>query len=343
MTTLVTGASGFVGSAVVRALIGRNESVRVLVRPTSDRRNFSDLDLEVITGDLRDPSSLVHALRGCRVLYHVAADYRLWIPRPDEIYRVNVDGTVALIRAAMDAGIERIVYTSSVAALGLNENREPADEMTPVSLSDMVGHYKRSKFLAEEEVQSLVRNFNAPVIIVNPSTPVGPRDVRPTPTGRMVLDAAAGKMPAYVDTALNIVHVDDVAKGHLLACDRGSIGERYILGGQNMTLREILSVIAGLLGRKPPRFRLPHDLILPIAHGAELIARLTGKEPFVTVDGVKLARKQMLFSSKKAKRQLDYEARPAIMAFEDAIDWFHNQGYLARGRAPETISRNETR
>ncbi len=343
MTTLVTGATGFVGSAVVRALIRRNESVRVLVRETSDRRNISDLDLEIATGDLCDPSSLARALQGCRVLYHVAADYRLWIPRPDEIYRVNVDGTVALIRAAMDAGVERIVYTSSVAALGINKNREPADETTPVSLSDMVGHYKRSKFLAEEEVGKLVRDFDAPVITVNPSTPVGPRDVRPTPTGRMVLDAAAGRMPAYVDTALNIVHVDDVAEGHLLACDRGSIGGRYILGGQNMTLREILSVIAGLSGRKAPRLRLPHNLILPIAHGAELIARLTGKEPFVTVDGIKLAKKQMLFSSRKAKRQLGYQARPAIMAFEDAIDWFHDQSYLARGRTPETLSHKEIR
>ncbi len=343
MTTLVTGATGFVGSAVVRALIRREESVRVLVRPTSDRRNISDLGLDVATGDLRDPSSLVRALDGCRVLYHVAADYRLWIPRPDEIYRVNVDGTAALIRAAIEAGVERIVYTSSVAALGLNENGDPADETTPVSLADMVGHYKRSKFLAEEEVRNLVQDLNAPVIIVNPSTPVGPRDVRPTPTGRLVLDAAAGKMPAYVDTGLNIVHVDDVAEGHLLACDRGSVGERYILGGHNMTLREILSEIAGLSGRRAPRFRLPHDLILPIAHAAELVARLTDKEPFVTVDGVKLAKKRMFFTSRKAEREFGYQARPAIMAFKDAIDWFHDQGYLASGRQPRTLSQEATR
>ncbi len=339
MTTLVTGASGFVGSSVVRALIRRGESVRVLVRPTSDRRNILDLGLEVVTGDLRDPSSLIRALEGCRVLYHVAADYRLWVPRPEEIYRINVDGTVALVRAAVDAGVERIVYTSSVAALGLNENGDPADETTPVSLTDMVGHYKRSKFLAEEEVRNLMQNLNAPVVIVNPSTPVGPRDVRPTPTGRMVLDAAAGKMPAYVDTGLNIVHVDDVAEGHLLACDRGSVGERYILGGHNMTLREILGAIASLLGRRAPRLRLPHDLILPIAHVAELVARLTGREPFVTVDGVKLAKKHMLFTSRKAERKLGYQARPAIMAFQDAIDWFHDQGYLTRGRQPRTLSR----
>ncbi len=343
MTTLVTGASGFVGSAVVRALIRRDESVRVLVRPTSDRRNISDLGLKVATGDLCDPGSLVRALEGCRVLYHVAADYRLWSPRPEEMYRINVEGTVALVRAAVDAGVERIVYTSSVAALGLNENGDPADETTPVSLTDMVGHYKRSKFMAEEEVRNLVQDLNAPVVIVNPSTPVGPRDVKPTPTGRMVLDAAAGKMPAYVDTALNIVHVDDVAEGHLLACDRGSIGERYILGGHNMTLREILTAIAGLLGRRAPRLRLPHNLVLPIAHGAELIARLTGKEPFVTVDGVKLAKKYMFFTSRKAEHELGYQARPAIMAFQDAIDWFHDQGYLARGRQPRTLSHEATR
>lgn len=335
MTTLVTGASGFVGSSVVRALARRGDSVRVLVRSTSDRRNISDLGLEVATGDLRDPSSLARALEGCRVVYHVAADYRLWTRRPEEIYRVNVDGTVALIRAAVAAGVERIVYTSSVATLGLNEDRDPADETTPVSLTDMVGHYKRSKYLAEEQVRHLVQDLNAPVVIVNPSTPVGPRDVKPTPTGRMVLDAAAGRMPAYVDTGLNIVHVDDVAHGHLLACDRGVVGERYILGGHNMALREILGVIAGLMGRRAPSLGLPHDLVLPIAHVAELVARLTRREPFVTVDGVKLARKHMYFTCRKAERDLGYQARPAITAFRDAIDWFHAQGYLGRGRKPK--------
>jgi dihydroflavonol-4-reductase len=337
MTALVIGASGFVGSAVVRALVRRDEIVRVLVRPTSDRRNLTDLGVEVATGDLREPASLARALEGCRILYHVAADYRLWIPRPDEIYQTNVDGTVALIRAAVDAGVERIVYTSSVATLGLNENRDPADETTPVSLADMVGHYKRSKFLAEEQVQQLVQDLDAPVVIVNPSTPVGPRDLKPTPTGRMVLDAAAGRMPAYVDTGLNIVHVDDVAYGHLLACEHGVVGERYILGGHNMPLREILGAIADLVGRRPPRVSLPHDLILPVAKVAELVARATGREPFVTVDGVRLAKKHMYFSSQKAERDLGYVARPAITAFQDAIDWFHDQGYLIRagqGRTP---------
>lgn len=336
MTTLVTGASGFVGSSVVRALTRRGERVRVLVRSTSDRRNISDLGLDVATGDLRDPSSLVPALEGCRVVFHVAADYRLWVPRPEEIYRVNVEGTVTLVRAAVTAGVERIVYTSSVATLGLNDNRDPADETTPVSLADMVGHYKRSKYLAERQVRQLVEDIGAPVVIVNPSTPVGPRDVKPTPTGRMVLDAAAGRMPAYVNTGLNVVHVDDVAEGHILARDRGVIGERYILGGHNMALREILGVIADLMGRRAPRLSLPHDLVLPVAHAAQLVARMTGGEPFVTVDGVKLARKHMYFTSEKAERDLGYQARPAIAAFRDAIDWFHAEGYLGRGRRQET-------
>jgi dihydroflavonol-4-reductase len=342
MTALVTGASGFVGSAVVRALVRREEIVRVLVRPTSDRRNLTGLGVEVATGDLREPATLARALEGCRVLYHVAADYRLWIPRPDEIYRTNVDGTVALLRAAVDAGVERIVYTSSVATLGLNENRDPADEQTPVSLADMVGHYKRSKYLAEEQVQRLVQGLDAPVVIVNPSTPVGPRDLKPTPTGRMVLDAAAGRMPAYVDTGLNIVHVDDVARGHLLACDHGVVGERYILGGHNMPLGDILGVIADLMGRTAPRVSLPHDLILPVAKAAELVALVTGREPFVTVDGVKLAKKHMYFSSQKAERDLGYAARPAITAFQDAIDWFHDQGYLGRAGRRRTPSHEVT-
>jgi dihydroflavonol-4-reductase len=343
MTTLVTGASGFVGSSIVRALIRRNESVRVLVRPTSDRRNVSDLGVEVVTGDLRDPSSLVRALEGCRVLYHVAADYRLWVPQPEEIYRINVDGTMSLMRAAVAAGVERIVYTSSVATLGINEDRDPADETTPVSLGDMIGHYKRSKFLAEEQVRNLVNDLDAPVVIVNPSAPIGPRDIKPTPTGRMVLDAAAGRMPAYVDTGLNVVHVDDVAEGHLLACERGTVGERYILGGHNMTLREILIAIADLSSRRAPSLRLPHDVILPIAHLAELAARLTGKEPFLTVDGVKLAKKHMFFTSRKAERELGYQARPANIAFQDAIAWFHEQGYLAGGRPPKALSPEATR
>ncbi len=328
MTTLVTGATGFVGSAVVRALLARDDDIRVLVRPSSARANIADLAVTRADGDLREPDSLRRALAGVRTLYHVAADYRLWSRHPEEIYRSNVDGTLALIHAALEAGVERIVYTSSVATLGLRDDGVPSDEDTEGTLGEMTGHYKRSKFLAEVEISRLVREEAAPIVIVNPSTPVGPRDIKPTPTGRMVLEAANGKMPAYVDTGLNLVHVDDVALGHLLAHDKGEVGERYILGGENRTLVEILREIATIVGRSPPRIRLPHNLVLPVAYVAEAVAALTGSEPFVTVDGIKLAKKRMYFSTAKAERMLGYRARPAFEALADAITWYRDGGHL---------------
>ena len=328
MTVLVTGASGFVGSAVVRRLIAAGEAVRVLLRPTADRRNVEGLSVEVAIGDLGDRASLDRALTGCEGLYHVAADYRLWARRPDEIYETNVAGTKAIMRAAGEAGVRRIVYTSSVASLGLSCDGSPADEDTPVVLADMIGHYKRSKFLAEAQVRELVRAHGLPAVIVNPSTPMGPRDIRPTPTGRMIVEAAAGRMPAVVDTGLNIVHVDDVAEGHLLAFTRGRIGERYVLGGQNMTLAETVAEIAALAGRRPPRLTLPHGLVLPLAYAAEGWARLTGREPFATVDGVRMAQKRMYFNSAKAERELGHRARPVASAFREAVDWFRANGYL---------------
>ncbi len=329
MTVLVTGATGFVGSAVTRSLLADNQPVRVLVRPESDRANIADLPVGIAVGDLRDAASLVAAMKDCRALYHVAADYRLWTPRPDALYEANVTGTLNLIRAAMATGVERIVYTSSVATLGLNADGKPADESTPVSLDAMIGHYKRSKFLAEEAVQRLVREEGAPVVIVNPSTPIGPRDIKPTPTGRMIVEAAAGRMPAFVDTGLNIVHVDDVAAGHLLAYRHGRIGERYVLGGENQTLAEILSAIATITGRRPPKIKLPHNAIVPVAAVAEAWARLfrTG-EPFVTLDGIRMARKRMFFSAAKAKKELGYTARPSVEALQDAIGWFAHNRYL---------------
>ncbi len=329
MTTLVTGATGFVGAAVVRRLLARGETVRVLTRPASDRSNIDDLPVEIALGDLLTPDSLPAALSGCRSLYHVAADYRLWAPKPEAMYQANVEGSRNLIRHAMAAGVERIVYTSSVAVLGRTADGRPADEETPVTIDDMIGHYKRSKFLAEEAVRSLIADEDAPVTIVHPSTPVGPRDIKPTPTGRMIVEAAAGRMPAYVDTGLNIVHVDDVAEGHLLAHDRGRIGERYVLGGQDMTLAEILRAIAEIVGRPPPKVRLPHNLILPIAVLAESWARLfkTG-EPFVTIDGIRMAKKRMFFSSAKAKAALGYSHRPPQDALRDAVAWFEGNGYL---------------
>ncbi|MHA1599484.1 MAG: hopanoid-associated sugar epimerase [Alphaproteobacteria bacterium] len=330
MSVLVTGATGFVGSAVARQLVSRGESVRVLVRAGGDRRNIADLPVEPVEGDLRDGDSLARAVRGCRALYHVAADYRIWVPRPDDIYETNVAGTTRLLHAAAAEGIERIVYTSSVAVLGARPGEGAADEETPVCLADMIGHYKRSKFLAEEAVRRLVDEEGLPVVIVNPSTPIGPRDVKPTPTGRLIVEAATGRMPAFVDTGLNVVHVDDVAAGHLLAFDRGVVGERYVLGGENLTLRDILAEIARLCGRRVPRVRLPHGLVMPIAYAAESVSRVTGREPFVTVDGLRMARKKMFFSSAKAETALGYRARPAEEALADAVEWFRGAGYLSK-------------
>ncbi len=328
MTVLITGASGFVGSAVLRHLVQAGHRVRALVRPDSDRRNLDGVPVEIAVGDLRDRASLERAAAGCSGLFHVAADYRLWTPKPDGIYQTNVSGTRELMLAAAAAGVERIVYTSSVATLGLTPDGTPADETAPAAIDDMIGHYKRSKFLAEAEVLKLAEDEGLPVVIVNPSTPVGPRDIKPTPTGRMIVEAAAGRMPAFVDTGLNLVHVDDVAAGHLLAYERGAVGERYILGGDNMTLREILRDIAAITGRRPPRVRLPHGLVVPIAYVAEAWARLGGGEPFVTVDGVRMARKLMFFSSQKARDALGFRPRPAAEALRDAVEWYRLNGYL---------------
>jgi dihydroflavonol-4-reductase len=325
-SALVTGASGFVGSAVVRALLAQRRRVRVLLRPTSDRRNIDDLDVEIRTGSLEDHVSLAAALAGCGTLFHVAADYRLWVPDPGAMYRANLEGTRALMQAALAAGVERVVYTSSVATLGLHDDGRPADETTPSALADMIGHYKRSKFLAEEAVQALVREAKLPAVIVNPSTPIGPRDVKPTPTGRMIVEAASGRMPAFVDTGLNLVHVDDVAAGHLLAEAKGAIGERYILGGENLSLAEILRRIAALTGRRAPTLAVPIPAIWPVAMVAETVARMSGHEPFVTRDSLRMARHKMFFSSDKAKRLLGYTPRPAQAALEDAVAWFRQAG-----------------
>ena len=327
MTTLVTGANGFVGSALVRKLLAQGRQVRALARPGSDRRNLENLDIDVVEGDLTDPASLKRVVSACSHLFHVAADYRLWIPDPDRMYKTNVDGTRDLLRAAADAGVTRMVYTSSVATLGINRDRSPADETTPVSLADMVGHYKRSKFLAEQVVRKLAGEQGLPVVIVNPSTPVGPRDVKPTPTGRIIVDALRGRIPAYVDTGLNIAHVDDVAVGHLLAFERGEQGQRYILGGEDLSLKAILDLICNYADRAPPRLRLPHNAVYPFAWLAEQWARVSGKEPFATLDGVKMAKKCMYFSSALARQALGYDPRPARLAIEDAIDWFRENGY----------------
>lgn len=327
MTTLVTGASGFVGSAVARQLAAQGHEVRALVRPGGDRRNLQGLALSLVEGDLGDPDSLRRAVAGCEWLFHVAADYRLWVPDPSAMLRVNVAGTETLLKRAGDAGVKRIIYTSSVAALGVNQDRSPADEETPVLLENMIGHYKRSKFLAEQAVRKLVATQGLPVVIVNPAAPLGPRDVKPTPTGRIVLDTLRGKMPAYVDTGLNVVHVDDAARGHLLAFEKGEPGERYILGGENMTLKAILDAVCACAGLAPPRIRLPRAPLYPVAWLAEGWARLSGTTPPVTVDSLRMAGKFMHFSSAKARQALGYQPRPARQAIEDAVAWFRDNGY----------------
>lgn len=330
MTILVTGASGFVGSSVVRRLLEARQSVRVMTRSSSRADNIRDLDVEIVSGDLLEPGTLAPALEGCRGLYHVAADYRLWAPYPAAMFKANVDGTVALMRAALQVKVERIVYTSSVATMGIDASGRPANEETPVTFADMVGPYKQSKFLAEQAVRRLIAEEGLPAIIVNPSTPVGPRDIKPTPTGRMIAEAAAGRMPAYVDTGLNIVHVDDVAAGHILAFEQGKIGRNYILGGDDLSLRDILVEIARLAGRSPPRVRLPHGAVMPLAYLAEAWVRLAGKgEPIATVDGVKMARKRMFFSSSRAMTELGYRHRPARQALADAVAWFRSHGDMA--------------
>jgi dihydroflavonol-4-reductase len=324
---LVTGATGFVGSAVARALLSGGHEVRVLARPGSDRRNLADLTVEIAEGLLEDAPSLARAVAGCRYLFHVAADYRLWVPDPAPMYRANVEGTRVLMRGALDAGVERVVYTSSVATLGLVAGGS-ADEETPSSLEDMIGPYKRSKFQAEEVVRDLIERRGIPAVIVNPSTPVGPRDRKPTPTGRLILEAARGHMPGYVDTGLNIAHVEDVAVGHIAAAEMGRVGERYILGGEDMSLAQILAEVGQAAGMRPPRMQVPYSVAYPAAIGAELIARLTGREPFITRDGVRMARKKMYFSSAKAARELGYAPRPAREAIADAVGWFRVNGYL---------------
>lgn len=327
MKSLVTGANGFVGSAVARCLLNAGHEVRCLVRPGSDRRNLHKLPVELSEGDLRSVPSLKRAVAGCDNLFHVAADYRLWVPNPETMYDINVRGTEALILAAAEAGIRRMIYTSSVATLGANQDGIPANENTPSSLMSMTGHYKRSKFMAEQVVQRITDEHKLPLVIVNPSTPIGPRDIKPTPTGRIVVDTLCGRMPAYVNTGLNVAHADDIAHGHLLAYANGVPGERYILGGENMTLLQILQTIDQISGKRTKRVNLPVKLVLPAAWVMEKMAMMTNIEPRATMDSVRMAKKKMFYSSEKAVRELGYQYRPAAEALEDAMNWFQNNGY----------------
>jgi dihydroflavonol-4-reductase len=327
---LVTGASGFVGSAIAAAFRAAGMQVRTLVRTTSVRTNIDPHD-EVVVGDLLDRASMAAALKDVRYLVHAAADYRLWAPSPDEIERANVEGTRIVMEEALRAGVERIVYTSSVATFDLRGDGL-ADETRHLPATEAVGAYKRSKIVAEEVVAEMIDRHRLPAVIVNPSTPIGPRDVKPTPTGRIIIEAASGRMPAFIETGLNFVHVDDCAAGHLAALQRGRIGERYILGGENITLRQMLIDIAGIVGRQARPIRLPRHALYPFAYGAEMLARATGRAPFATVDGLRMARYTMHFEDSKARRELGYTSRPYREGLVDAIEWFIAAGYMKRPR-----------
>jgi dihydroflavonol-4-reductase len=331
-SVFVTGASGFIGSAIVRKLVEAGFSVRALVRATSRRSHLAGLGVKFVEGDIRDRRSIRTAIDDCRHVFHVAADYRLWARDRSEIFAANVAGTRAVMEEAMRAGVERVIYTSSVATLALRSDGTPADESISLSEQEGVGAYKRSKIAAEHLVRALVAEQGLPAIIVNPSTPIGPGDMRPTPTGRIVVAAACGHIPAFVETGLNLVHVDDVALGHIAALHRGRIGERYILGGQNVPFSQMLCDIAELVGRRGPRLRLPWYSTLPIACAAEAMAWVTGREPLTTLEGVRLAKHRMFFCSAKAEQQLAVRARPYAEALRDAVRWFYDAGYLATTR-----------
>ncbi len=329
---LITGASGFVGSAIVRTFLSAGFSVRVLVRSSSPRENFAGLPVDIAEGDLRNRASIAAALKDTRYVVHAAADYRLWTRRPSELIASNVTGTSNIMEEALKSGVEKIVYTSSVCTLAPSSPSDPADEKLSHDGDEAYNPYKRSKILAEKVVQGLIAQEGLPAVIVNPSTPIGPRDIKPTPTGRIIVECAAGRMPAYVDTGLNLAHVDDVAEGHLAALRFGVVGERYILGGQNIRLRDMLAEISRQTFRQPPRVKLPVQAVFPFAVASEAFAWCTGKEPFATRDSLRMARQYMYFNDGKARRELGYTSRPYEEGIADALTWFYGAGMLARPR-----------
>jgi dihydroflavonol-4-reductase len=326
MRALVTGATGFVGGAVARALVRAGTDVRVLARSKSDAQNLTGLSVERVEGDLLDPASLGAALSGCQQLYHVAAYYALWAKNPAIFYDVNVTGTRNVLAAARRAGIERIVYCSTIGAIGLPAGGGLGTEDTPVSLDQMAGHYKRSKYLAEQEALKFAKE-GLPIVIVNPSAPVGAGDVKPTPTGQVIVDFMKGRMPAYIETGMNIVDVDDVATGHLLAMEKGRQGERYILGCKNLMLKDVFDILSGLTGVNAPSLRLPRSLVLPLAHVNQWIASLTGRPPRIPLEGVKMAKYRMHYDCSKAIRELGIPQTPPEAALEKAVRWFRAHGY----------------
>jgi len=327
MKVLVTGATGFIGFHVARLLRERDFQVRALARKESDTSALRPLGIEHVCGDVRDLSSIADALQGCRQLYHLAADYRIWVNDPKAMYEINVQGTRNVMQAALAAGTEKVVYTSTVGVLASCSNGKPSNEDTPVSIGDMIGHYKRSKFLAEKEVSDFIRK-GLPVVIVNPATPIGAMDRRPTPTGKIIVDFLNGEIPAYLDTGMNFVDVEDVAAGHLLAAEYGRTGQRYILGNRNISLKDFFGCLAGIAGRKPPKVRLPYFPVLVAAYFDETLSKITNRHPRVPLTGVRMARKYMYFDCSKAVRELRMPQNPVERALEKAIEWFRNQGYV---------------
>jgi len=332
MKAFLTGASGFVGGHILRCLEGEGASVRCLVRAASARHNFSDTAAEVVEGDLRDAGSVAQAMQGCDTVFHCAGDYRLFVRRPAEIYASNVDGTANVLAAASKQGVSKVVYTSTVGTLGPMVDDSAADETSTVGLADMVGHYKRSKFLAKQEAKAWARR-GLPVVIVHPSAPVGEGDHKPTATGQIVLDFINRKMPAYLHTGLNLVDVRDVAQGHLLAAERGRDGEEYILGGRNMTLKEIFQLLAAITGLRAPRLRLPHWIPLSLAAVDTALARLVPREPWLALEALQLARHMMFFDNSKARRELGFDPGPVEAALSRAVDWYRDHGYMRASNA----------
>ncbi len=323
--TFVTGATGFIGSHVVQLLLRRGDRVRILARNSSRKSNIEGLSCEVVIGDLKDSTSLLRCIQGCRRVYHVAADYRLWSRNPEEIYQNNVAGTRNLLSACCEARVEKVIYTSTVGTIGMRKDGVPADEDSPVNLDDMIGHYKRSKYMAEQVALEFAAS-GLPVIIVNPTTPVGAGDIKPTPTGKIIVDFLRGHLPAYVDTGLNLVHVADVAEGHLLAEEKGRVGERYLLGGENWTLEEILDHLATLTGARLPRFRLPWTVAYLAAYLDELVVgTILRKEPSIPLEGARMAQYKMFVSIEKARRELGYNPRPVEQALREAVEYFQHR------------------
>jgi dihydroflavonol-4-reductase len=332
---LVTGAAGFLGSHLTRQLVARGGDVRVLLRPSSNNRAIADLPLEYMTGDLRDAASLDRALADVQRVFHVAADYRLWSKRSQDIYDSNVGGTKNLVTAAKRAGVEQFIYTSTVATIAVDRPDHP-NEFTDAKLEEMVGHYKRSKWLAEKEVLDAAKH-GFPAIIAMPTTPVGPWDWKPTPTGKIILDFLNGKMPGYVETGLNFVGVEECAAGHVLIAEKGIAGERYLLGSENLTLKSVLDLLAQLTGLPAPSLKIPHGVALGVAYAETAFSRLIGREPQIPVEGVKIAQHMMFVDCSRAVRELGFQAGPVSAAFERAVRWYEANGYIAPRRAKKIV------